>query len=322
MDLKLHLYRIKERWKRKYHGMKKGNCIVLLYHRVANLENDPQQLCVSVEIFEEQLQALKKTHSILKVSEFFEILNSKKTFPKNAVLITFDDGYADNFQNALPILEKLNLQALFFIATARLNSKDLFWWDELDLIFDSVKRGTADLEDLVKKYGLETTEDLYQFYLMKCKTSEALSKRNFLIDELRSRITLDESLKAQYEFLSIDELKALSQSKHAVIGAHTVNHLSLGHLPLNEQRNEILGSMNHLQEILQIPIRHFSFPYGERHNYAKETSSLCQELGLESCAANYCDYVDHTSLLFSYPRFVVRNDNAVILKDKLQKLIS
>ena len=322
MDLKLQLYRLKERWKRKFHGIKKGNCIVLLYHRVLNIENDPQQLCVSLEIFEEQLSALKKTHVFLKVNEFFEILNSNKAFPKNALLITFDDGYADNFHNALPILEKLDLQALFFIATARLDSRDMFWWDELDLIFNLVKKGGADVSSLVSRYKVETSEDLYQYYLVKCKTSAGLKERNLLMSELRAIVPVDEAVKSHYAFLSIDELRALSQSRHAVIGGHTVNHLSLGHLPLNEQRHEILASVNYLEEILQVPIRHFSYPYGERHNFGKETMNLCHQLGLESSAANYCDYVDQSTQLFAYPRFVVRNDSSVVLKDKLQKLIS
>jgi peptidoglycan/xylan/chitin deacetylase (PgdA/CDA1 family) len=321
MDLKLRLYRLKERWKRKYHGRKKGNCIVLLYHRVLNIENDPQQLCVSVDNFEEQLTALKKTHVFLKVNEFFEILNSNQAFPKNALLITFDDGYADNYRNALPVLERLDLQALFFIATDRFNSGDLFWWDELDLIFDAIKRNGAEITPFLDKYKVDSSEELYQYYLAKCKESSSLKERKRLISELRTIVSIDETLKSQYAFLSIDELIALSQSRHAVIGAHTVNHLSLGHLPLDEQRTEVIASVNYLEKTLQFPVRHFSYPYGERHNFSNETMQLCQELGLLSSAANYCDYVDESANLFSYPRFVVRNDRFVVLKQKLKELV-
>jgi peptidoglycan/xylan/chitin deacetylase (PgdA/CDA1 family) len=185
-----------------------------------------------------------------------------------------------------------------------------------------VKKGGADVSSLVSRYKVETSEDLYQYYLVKCKTSAGLKERNLLMSELRAIVPVDEAVKSHYAFLSIDELRALSQSRHAVIGGHTVNHLSLGHLPLNEQRHEILASVNYLEEILQVPIRHFSYPYGERHNFGKETMNLCHQLGLESSAANYCDYVDQSTQLFAYPRFVVRNDSSVVLKDKLQKLIS
>src|SRR6188474_2397677 len=94
-----------------------GACSVLLYHRVCKLDHDNLLLSVTPDNFFDQVNYLKKYHRILKADEFREIVLQKKKFPPGSVLITFDDGYADNYINALPVLESLDVEAIFFIST-------------------------------------------------------------------------------------------------------------------------------------------------------------------------------------------------------------
>ena len=100
--------------------------IVLLYHRVADIGFDPQLLSVSINNFREQLLFIKNNYEIFR----FEDDYVKRNQP--AIIITFDDGYADNYQNALPILEELEIPATFFITTGRIDSDREFWWDDLE----------------------------------------------------------------------------------------------------------------------------------------------------------------------------------------------
>ena len=81
-----------------------GNCSVLLYHRVIKLESDPQQLSVDPDKFNDHLVFLKKNYNVLSVQQFDRHLIDQTKFPENAVLLTFDDGYADNHHYALPLL--------------------------------------------------------------------------------------------------------------------------------------------------------------------------------------------------------------------------
>lgn len=319
--MKLYLYRKKESWKRKLHRFSNGSCTVLLYHRVFDAKFDPQGLSVSPENFEAQLIYLKQNHVFLTVDQFYQILNSGKVFPKNSLLITFDDGYADNYYNALPILEKLKLQALFFIATKNLSSPELFWWDELDLFFQKIHQRKIDVQELIKKHQLKDVNQLYEFYLINCKIASSLSIRESYMDEIRSMVSLDDELKENYKFMNSDELVKMAQSDYAVIGGHTINHLSLGHLSDADQKNEIEGSVKWLESLLNRKIEHFAYPYGEKHNYNKTTIELCKQLHLKSAAANYCDYVTPKSDLYSFPRFVVRNDTPQVLSNKLKDLL-
>src|SRR5437762_2090069 len=95
--------------KKEFENSFYSSCHALLYHRITKLKNDPQLLSVSPENFYEQIKFLKTKFYVLEIEEFLHIKNSRKeNFPKNSFVITFDDGYADNYLEALPILESLN----------------------------------------------------------------------------------------------------------------------------------------------------------------------------------------------------------------------
>ena len=107
---------------------------VFIYHRVTELKIDTHQLAVSPVNFNEQVSHLKKNYNLVAADEFVNLLQTKKKFPKRTALLTFDDGYADNYLEALPILEDNNAQAIFYITTSNLNTDKELWWDELERI--------------------------------------------------------------------------------------------------------------------------------------------------------------------------------------------
>lgn len=308
MSLRTKLYRQKEKYKRYLQRQKNGYCTVLLYHRVIDLDYDPQQLSVGVNQFARQLEVLKQKNVFLDIEEFTHLLQNNKKFPKNSFLISFDDGYADNLHNALPILESLNLPAIFYVSTAGINTDNLMWWDELDLIFR--KKNDKSPEAAAR----------YKNYLVKCKTAGSLSERNTLLNEIRSMADLTQADKQNHKMLTTQELKKLGASKKAVIGAHTVNHLSLAHLSDADKKQEIENSVKALS-VLGSKIEHFSFPYGEKSDYDEKTIQICRDFGLKSVSANYAGYVTKGTDLFSFPRFVVRNDSPELVIQKMKEIL-
>jgi peptidoglycan/xylan/chitin deacetylase (PgdA/CDA1 family) len=100
-----------------------GACLVLLYHRVSDYVTDPQLLCVTPENFDKQIKYLVEKYNVLTVEEFYSIISKNEKFPDKSVLLTFDDGYADNFIYALPILEKHSAQALFYICPGNFETR-------------------------------------------------------------------------------------------------------------------------------------------------------------------------------------------------------
>lgn len=317
MSVRYFLYKKREELKRSIFRSLNGYCGVLLYHRVIEQAYDPQQLCVSPDNFYEQLSQLKRKGNFLSMDEFCYIMSVKKKFPRNSFVITFDDGYVDNYLNALPILETLGLQAVFYISTGNLDTNHLFWWDTLDLVYKNKTENDKELQVLAQERGFGGSEELYSYYLQQCKTAE-LANRESMVKEFSGNTQIEAHEKNKYRCLSGKELQQLAASKSAVIGAHTVNHLSLAHQPGNIQHTEINDSVQELARRLGKPVEHFSFPYGEKSHFNPTTISICRELNLKSAAANYYDYAKNNDDIMAFPRLVVRNDNYKTLNEKLK----
>lgn len=101
---------------------------ILFYHRVADVKVDPHLLCVSISNFERQMEYLKNHYNVIKMSTLLEKL-SKKEMKSSDVVVTFDDGYADNLYNALPILEKYSIPVTIYVTVDKIDSIDPFYWD-------------------------------------------------------------------------------------------------------------------------------------------------------------------------------------------------
>jgi len=102
---------------------------IVLYHRVADVKDDPHQLCVSLENFREQIKFLKDNFRVIPLVQLVMEVRTKKLKNKT-VAITFDDGYADNLHSALPILQELNVPATIFLTAGYMDKNKPFFWDE------------------------------------------------------------------------------------------------------------------------------------------------------------------------------------------------
>ena len=108
--------RVKHRLSNRFHPTAR----ILLYHRIAEVKNDPYQLAVSPDNFREHLEYLRNHFRVVSLAQLANELKAKKII-NHTVAITFDDGYADNWQNALPILKELNITATFFITVSAID---------------------------------------------------------------------------------------------------------------------------------------------------------------------------------------------------------
>ena len=105
--------------------------IILCYHRIFEPETDPHLLSVSPAHFREQLEVVKRMAEPLSL-DGLSVVPDRGAFPRRGVIITFDDGYLDNLENALPILRAAEVPATIYIATGYIGSNREFWWDDLE----------------------------------------------------------------------------------------------------------------------------------------------------------------------------------------------
>jgi len=292
-----------------------GSCAVLLYHRVADLDIDPQLLAVGPAHFDAHLSILKERYHLLTVEEFDRHLRHRRRFPRNAVLLTFDDGYADNHIHARPILEKHGVQALFYITSGYLGSGREYWWDELErllltnrelpreLHFDSHGTRLDWCFDTEPVLGPMLAE--YHYLLAELRQLPS-AERDALLGRLRIALR-SEHARPTHLPMTVHQLRDFATSPSVVMGAHSVGHSSLGYQREDEQRREIGGSKEALEAMLGIPVPYFSYPFGTGADFNATTLRIVEQMGFTHVAANYPGIVHARSPLFKFPRFLVRD---------------
>ena len=281
--------------------------VVLLYHRVNTLPSDSEMLAVTPDNFRAHLQFLKKSFPLVRFEEDW----TKP--PKPAIAVTFDDGYADNALEALPILEEVGVPATFFISTGTINTKEEFWWNEIEhIILDGralPSRFTLQDGHFNKTCPTGTDRERQEFYqvLVRYMTNADSQRRDELLLQLRNWAQHKQVAADINRAMTLEELRLLAKSEWATIGAHTVSHTRLSSLPANSQRQEIRDSKVQLETWLNSKITVFSYPFGKRRDYTKETVELCREAGYTKAAINVPGQAHRWTSPYRIPRLLVRN---------------
>ena len=272
--------------------------LVLMYHRIASPVIDPWDLSVSAENFDLQLSILAKKYNVIPLPQLVDKLQ-KGNLEKNTVAISFDDGYLDNLNVALPILEKHGLPASFFIPSYNIEHQQPYWWDALeDLVFNtSTFPEVIDLQIKGEKISLAmgeeavlTTEFRDQYKTWK-GTTEPVLKRCRLYVMLWSRLkTLApteqresiQQLQSVFktnpgpgiELINKEQLKYLGNHPLCTIGAHTTHHIMLAAHNYASQEQEITTGKNWLSAVLAREVDLISYPYG---SYDRNTLDLVRK---------------------------------------------
>ncbi len=315
--------------------------LILMYHRVAKQGIDPWALAVTPEHFAQHLDILKKHTQPISLREL-ALAHQQGKIPQRAVVITFDDGYADNLYNAKPILDKYQIPATVFIATGYTEKKREFWWDELDNIFFQPKKLPEKLSLKVngKLHGWELGEAVnyteveqpnYETRAWNAQTGTRMYLYHSVWNQLLNleEIEREEALNKIIEWanyqpiprfthrpMTPEELLILESSGWIEIGAHTINHPALPAHSVTTQKAEIEKSKAYLEKILGHPVTTFTYPFGAYNNQTrsivKKAGFICACSTVEETVWKWCDR-------FLLPRFTVLDwDGAEFEKQLLQ----
>lgn len=233
--------------------------VILMYHRVARLKPDPWSLCVTPEHFAEHLQVLQK-YTRVRLDKFDP--GSKSP----TVAITFDDGYADNLYEAVPLLARFDTPATFFITTGYIGGGREFWWDELErIVFQSPRPGPS-------------PDALYQQLYAELRPMDHEVRRRRL-DTLAQELNAAGRPRSSHRILTSRELANLARHPLFEIGAHTVTHPLLAAQPAEIQYAELSESKKNLEVWLNREVTSFSYPYGGREHYSDVTVEAARRCG-------------------------------------------
>lgn len=283
--------------------------VVLIYHRVTGLAHDPQLLAVSPALFRQQLEILK-TYPILRFEDDWSEVREP------SIVITFDDGYADNFHEALPILVDMEVPATFFVTAGAIGSQREFWWDELERLI----LAPSALPDWFRldgggiskptEWATRTPNDRMKLYAdmhsMITKSND-VNLCGRIIRELHHWSELGEKGRNTHRPMDRLELEALAQNTLATIGAHGMTHLPFSRLSPPRQQEEIVSSKRLLETWLGRDISVFSYPFGSKRDYTPTSVQLVREAGYTKAAANFPGQWRRSSDPLQVPRQLVRN---------------
>jgi len=285
---------------------------ILLYHQVIDVEYDPYELAVSPRIFRAQMKYLKKNYNVISLDKLVSGLKQKRV-PKRSIVVTFDDGYFDNYLYARPILESLQVPATFFVSTAFINTDKAFWWDRLARVFHPKRKLPAILSLRINKIDFtckfstagKRKDDFWRIYhLLKCSPPWVIERS---ISYLEQWAKLRGGQEVLYRTMNGEELKRLAESRLFLIGAHTHYHSSLSQQTTVLQSREIRQSKQILEKITETPIRFFSYPYGSKKNYNAQAVRILRECGFEAACSVYSATVDGRANPYELPRWCLGN---------------
>lgn len=304
------------------------HAILLLYHRVAEPESDPQLLCVSREHFAEHLEIIRSLGRTSQIKQLREMFHAHRG---RAVGITFDDGYADNLYNAKPILERYDAKATVFVTAGYVGSRREFWYDALEKIFLGNGRLPETLQltlgasaylwefgsgparvDAFQHWNVSSKEDptaRHAAYRSLCDLLRPLpdEQRQGLIEQLAAWAGVATEARLSHRALSPDELRQLGADGLVEIAAHTVTHPVLSALPVMEQKQEISESKTRLEEMLGQAVSSFAYPFGGRAHYTEASVAAVREAGFEQACSNFPGIARRRTDPWQLPRFLVRD---------------
>jgi len=183
---------------------------------------------------------------------------------KHTVLVTFDDGYKDNFIHAYPILKELKIPALISVSTGFIGKTRAPWWDVLNYALHNTKKKMLKITDL-GEISLDNKESAMFNVLSKLKQMPE-DKKNRVMDQIVK--SADVSVPKSHAFLTWPEIKKMND--YVSIGAHTVNHSILTKVSLDAAKKEIDESKKQIEKKIGKPVRVFTYPNGQPEDMSKE----------------------------------------------------
>lgn len=255
---------------------------VLNYHRIADpydsqFDTFKPNISATPNEFAKQMDYLLRFFNIVSIHQVNDWLDGKIELPKYPALITFDDGYYDNFANAYPVLKERNIPALIFLTTDFINRVNAPYWDRVARCFYHSPQKRANLPLVGERHWenpKQRDELIKQFtesvkYLPEEEKWEAVNQLSKIL-----AVSADDDFKDL--FLSWGQIREMSKAGIS-FGAHTVSHPILTRVRREIARQEIVKSKVLIEEQLGASVSSFAYPNGQWGDFDEEIEDMVSE---------------------------------------------
>lgn len=277
---------------------------IVMYHYVRDLSHSryPGIKGLDTDLFKEQITYLKKKFTIVKMEDIIDITTGGGCLPDNSALLTFDDGYIDNFITVLPILKQYKLQGSFFIPGKTFTEDILLDVNKVHFILASApeREVVQDLLSLLDKYRdiypeISSNDELLKKYAVanRFDTAETIFCKRILQtaipEELRNKISsilfekyvgLPENYFARELYMNRDQIRFM-RDEGMFIGLHGYDHYWLANLSEDKMKKDIDKALEVMDEFIDKDNWVMNYPYGNyNHNVIEYIKTKGCKLGL------------------------------------------
>lgn len=282
-----------------------------MFHRVGKSKDQvfTEDLQVSPAYLESILQYfLSRNIDVLSLDECYERITARKT-SKRFVTFTFDDGYADNLTEALPVFEKYQAPFSIFLTTGFPDHSIVLWWYYLErLVLENEQIEFRDDEQTFRFRSSTESEKKDAFwgirkYIMESSEQEYIPRlKNIFNTDHKGLLSHTRELA-----LSWSQVKELSEHPLATIGSHTINHLALSELSEQKVLVEIQDAQRIIEEQTGKPVRYMAYPYGIASTVGPREFRIASESQVKMAFTTESSNIlkRHKKNLFALPRIEV-----------------
>jgi len=303
--------------------MENKNLYIVKYHYVRELEKSryPEIKGLEYELFKEQVQFLKKNFTMVTMEDVIEAYNSSTSkLPPNACLLTFDDGYIDNFTYAYPVLKENKIQGSFFIPGKTFNENILLDVNKIHYILanGNIKDLYNDVieeienyrdemlmlpskEELLKKYAVPSRFDDKTTVFVKRMLQTVLPEkyRNIISSKLFFKyVGIQEDVLAKELYMNRDQIRCM-KNDGMFIGIHGYDHYWLGNLGETEMEKDINTSLEVMDEFIDRECWVLNYPYG---SYSENVINYISRNGCKLAMTTETRHANETDNRFLLPR--------------------
>lgn len=283
---------------------------ILMLHRVTGTDHAPLGLNSGLAIRPAFLDRLladlrRRGVSIVCMDELVEAVRAGRS--AGLVAVTADDGYLDNLNEALPVLEAHDAPMTIYVAPGLTNGDVVPWWEGIenhvatrDIVYMPAATGIVPIDSpsraakraaalrVMEHIQTEVPEDRQQVFLAS-------------MGIVRNR---------ERQFMNWEELRRLAAHRLVGLGAHTVGHVNLARLPPDEARREMADSATVIEMETGLRPRHFAYPYGGPKAAGAREAELARELGFASAVTTRHGVLHpgHAGHLHALPRISVNGN--------------
>lgn len=271
---------------------------ILAYHRVLpelpddRFVFDPHLVSTTTDEFRWQMEFIARHFEPMSLEDVLAAIESNAKLPANAVVVTFDDGYDDNYHEAYPVLQQCGIPATFFIATGYINGTLPFWYDWLSAIIVGNPASILEVSTIGERYTLSPKvserREVYETLANRLK-GVPNQERLAVLDELESRYgevyrELGDSVSRASRPMTEQQLAEMARGGMQ-FGSHTVSHPILARLSDDELRSELIESRKRLREWTGQEISLLAYPNGGLSDFSDRVVATAREAGYRLAVA-------------------------------------